>query len=71
MDVLFSKINCTAVSAIGAPKLELHDVGLGSDQGEYKVACTSFDLSGGVNLVPVYASSTYVYKTYVTSVSFF
>jgi hypothetical protein len=33
MDVLFSKINCTAASAIGAPKpLELHDVGLGSDQ---------------------------------------
>jgi hypothetical protein len=32
MDVLFSKINCTA-STIGVPKLDLHvDVGL----GEYK-----------------------------------
>uniref|UniRef100_A0ACD5XNF7 Uncharacterized protein n=1 Tax=Avena sativa TaxID=4498 RepID=A0ACD5XNF7_AVESA len=49
-EVLFSDIQCTA-SAVDAPKLEIHDVRIGSHrQGEYKVACTTFDLSSGVNL---------------------
>ncbi|KAM0930817.1 hypothetical protein ACQ4PT_000722 [Festuca glaucescens] len=49
MEDLFSDIKCT-VSAVDAPKLELHDVRIRSHQREYTVACTSFDLSGGVHL---------------------
>ncbi|KAM0930814.1 hypothetical protein ACQ4PT_000721 [Festuca glaucescens] len=49
MEDLFSEIKCTA-SAVDAPKLELHDVQIGSHHREYKVACTSFDVSGGVHL---------------------
>jgi hypothetical protein len=62
--VLFSEIKCTASTA-DAPQLELHDARIGSHQGEYKVACTSFDLSG-VNMVRVNAASIHTYSTYTT-----
>jgi hypothetical protein len=56
MEDLFSDIKCT-VSTVDAPKLELHDVRIGSHQREYTVACTDFDLSGEVHLVRVHTTS--------------
>jgi hypothetical protein len=56
MEDLFSDIKCT-VSTVDAPKLELHDVRIGSHQREYTAACTSFDLSGEVHLVRVHTTS--------------
>ncbi|KAM0929571.1 hypothetical protein ACQ4PT_001608 [Festuca glaucescens] len=49
MEDMFSEIKCTG-SAVDAPKLELHDVRIGSHQREYTVTCTNFDLSGEVHL---------------------
>jgi hypothetical protein len=60
MEDLFSDIKCTAF-AFDASKLELHDVRIGSHQKEYTVACTSFNLSRGVHLVRVYATSIFSY----------
>jgi hypothetical protein len=66
MEDQFLDIKCTT-SAIDAPKLELHDVRIGSHQREYTVACTSFELSRGVHLVRVHASSILLLEKHAAS----